>query len=143
MANPPRYPFQLPQRWEGLLIGLFAFVIYLSSAPFIGDGRATMLGLFVATLGGATRICYPLFRLMWFWILLVFLCIIHFTLILMFTWKIVDKWTGIQLIPITIADLSLILFVMYLCFSLLYGRPAKLNEDRDDGPNYSDRGDSL
>jgi len=132
MSNAPESPFQVPNKWEGLIVGSLGFTTYFVSLSFFNEGRATLVGITCVAFCGSIRICYPIFKLIWFWILMFSLLSLHCILIASFRWEMIETWTGIELIPIAIADTILILAFAYFCFRFLYGRPAKLAADDPD-----------
>jgi len=126
MTGEPISPFYAPPRWEGALIAAVGLIGYLLIAHFLGEGRGTVAGGFVTSFAGALRICWPLRRLIWFWVAFLVLASLHVVAVAMVKWSAAAHWKGPQFMPFMVADIVLILVVIYAVYRSIYGPPNHL-----------------
>jgi hypothetical protein len=126
MSPPPRSPFHSFSRWEGAMVGAVALVAYFLFVYLGDEGRGTIAAAGVGTLAGSVRICWPLRRELWFWLVISAFAAIHILAMLAIDWSSAAKWNGLIFMPIMFLDFAVILTTIYWVFRLIYGAPVKL-----------------
>jgi hypothetical protein len=139
MTDQPVPPFYAPPRWESALIGIAALGGYLLLAYWLGEGRGTVAGGFLAAFLVALRICWPLRKQIWFWTVFLALAVIHALAVSGFEWSAAAHWTGPTFMPFMAADIALVLAVIYSIYRWRYGVPAELVGEP--APRYADEKD--
>jgi len=125
IERPPP-PFYLPARWEAVSLGVGAFLGYLLFAYVLGEGRGTIAGVFFGCIGLVVRITWPLRGKAWFWLLLFLLTALHTGAVVAFDWSAAARWSGLTVMPLMAADISMTMTVIYVAYSLICGVPAQL-----------------
>lgn len=138
MTNTAAPPFFAPRKWEGAIAGLCGFVVFLIFVYFGDPGRATIAAAFFTAIAISMRICWPLRRHYWFWIAITALIVIHLIAIVVFSWSAASHWTGLTFIPFSVADIVVILTIIYILYRSIYGVPTRLVEKDDVLPDYHD-----
>jgi hypothetical protein len=139
MKPTPASPFYAPARWEGALIATGAFIGYLLLAHLFGEGRGTAAGGFLTSFAIALRICWPLRRQMWFWLAMIGLGALHVFALVVFDWSAAADWTGLTYSPFILADVTLLLTIIYFIYRSIYGAPAQLVIEPE--PRYAEDSD--
>ena len=139
MSNTSAPPFYAPPRWEGAVIAIGAFLVFVLLTRLFGGGRASIAGAFVDCFGLAVRICWPLRQKVWLWIVMLALAGLHGAVLAFFDWSAAARWTGFTMMPFMTADITLVLGVIFLIYRTVYGPPAQLFAFPE--PRYSEETD--
>jgi hypothetical protein len=109
-----------------VLIAAGAFLCYVSSAHFFGEGRGTVAGAFFGGIVMAVRFSWPLRRQPWFWFVMLLLTALHVAAVAAFDWSAASNWSGLTVMPFMAADTVLALATIYLAYRAICGSPATL-----------------
>jgi hypothetical protein len=132
MKSGPAAPFYAPSRRDGAVAAVLGVVVYIASLYLSEKGKGTAAGGFVAILALSIRICWPLRKIVWFWVCLSILIILHVLILLSLDWSSAARWTGLTIIPFMIADITIVLSIIFFIFCVIYGRPSHLVETSSD-----------
>lgn len=135
MQEPPLAPFYAGSRVEGAAAAALGSAVFVGSIMVGDEGRGTLAAAFVTSIAIVLRICWPLIRKLWFWVTMCVITSAHVFFLFYTRWSSPAKWTGLTLIPFMVADILIMLSIVYLLFRSIYGQPPHLVQSASDRSN--------